>query len=234
MVDVTANTALKELHCNGLAIGELNIVNNTALTRLECHSNPNLTTLTCNDAFDFTTTHISVNKGLKILGTSGSILTPSVGDLITINLSVGIVFDVSSDSFKVVSVTEKRLEWSTSYSKTSATDKNNGLNNMTKIKALSDWETKYPAFKWCSDYGKDWYLPAQNELIEIYNNRSTINSTLSAKGYTILYSDHYTEDYWSSTESSSSEAYSSWFYNNGQIGATRKESVYVVRAVLAF
>ena len=99
---------------------------------------------------------------------------------------------------------------------------------------MSDWATNYPAFKWCSDYGTDWYLPAVNELSAIYNNISTINSTLSANGYTILYHDHNTEGYWSSTETSTSEANVSWFYNNGQIIKGRKESSYAVRAVLAF
>ena len=230
MIDVKANTALKELHCNGLTIGELNIANNTALTRLECHSNPNLTTLTCSNAFDFTTTHISINKGLKILNTSGSVLTPSVGDLITVNLCKGVVFSASNGSFKVVSVTEENsLDWGSTDTQTSATDQNNGANNMAKIKALSDWETKYPAFKWCSDYGSDWYLPARNELKTIYNNKSTINSTLSANGGTTLGTGYY----WSSTEHSKVNAIRIDF-SEDYTGYWNKDASYKVRAVLAF
>ena len=111
MVEVKYNAALTKLYCNGLAIGELNIVNNTALTKLECHTNMNLTTLTCNDAFDFTTTHISINKGLDILGVDGSVLTPEVGDLITVNLGIGVVFSASNGSFKIVSAKESNQNW---------------------------------------------------------------------------------------------------------------------------
>lgn len=111
MVDVKYNVALTKLYCNGLAIGELNIVNNTALTKLECHTNTNLTTLTCNDAFDFITTHISINKGLDILGVDGSVLTPEVGDLITVNLGIGVVFSASNGSFKIVSAKESNQNW---------------------------------------------------------------------------------------------------------------------------
>ena len=110
MVDVKYNTALTNLYCNGLAIGELNIANNTALTKLECHSNPNLTSLICNDAFDFTTTHISINKGLNIISANGSVLTPSVGDLITVNLGTGVVVSASS-SCMIVSVLETSTRW---------------------------------------------------------------------------------------------------------------------------
>ena len=111
MIDVKYNTSLINLYCNGLAIEELNIVNNTALTKLECHSNPNLTTLICNDAFDFTTTHISINKGLDIISANGSVLTPSVGDLITVNLGAGVVYSASVGSFMIVSVLETSKRW---------------------------------------------------------------------------------------------------------------------------
>ena len=172
----------------------------------------------------------SINKGLKILSASGSVLTPSVGDLITVNLATGVVFSASNGSFKAVSVTEgASLRWSTINTTTSATDQNNGANNMAKIKALSDWETTYPAFKWCSDYGLDWYLPARNELKTIYNNKSTINSTLSANGGTTLGAEYY----WSSTEQSKGNAVRIDF-SEDYTGYWSKDTSYKVRAVLAF
>jgi hypothetical protein len=229
MVDVKANTALKQLHCTGLAIGELNISNNTALTRLQCHSNPNLTTLTCNDAFDFTTTHISINKGLDILSASGSVLTPSVGDLITVNFCTGVVFSTSSNgSFKIVSVTETQTSWGKYGTITDAIDENDGMVNVETVKNKG-YYNELPAFVWCGDYGKGRYLPAINELREIYNNISTINSTLSANGYTSLGTGYY----WSSTEYNKYGAYYlklSSGYSNSQ----SKSDTYNVRAVLAF
>ena len=60
-----------------------------------------------------------------------------------------------------------------------ATDKDNGKVNMDKIKAISDWQNKYPAFKWCADLGDGWYLPSINELKAIYNQKDRINQTLT-------------------------------------------------------
>ena len=205
IVDVQYNTSLKELYCNGLAIGELNIVNNTALTKLECNSNPNLTTLTCNNAFDFTTTHISINKGLKIISANGSVLTPSVGDLITVNLGTGVVFSTSSNgSFTIVSASETSTRW-------------------------------YDAKTWCSNYGANWSFPSLNSLKSIYKNKSTINSTLSANGFTT-----FGTYYWSSTDNNGDEAVDSRYYayrlnfSDGYSSSGSKNGSSKVRAVLSF
>lgn len=205
MVDVINNTALKILCCNGLAIGELNIVNNTSLTKLECHSNPNLTTLTCNDAFDFTTTHISINKGLYILSESGGVLVPSIGDLITVNLGRGVVFYTSGTSFKIVSDSE----------------------------TFSYWDD---AKTWCSNYGSGWYLPSLDELKVIYNQISTINSTLLANQFTILAGDIHNDGYWSSTEYGTlgTHAYLLYLSNGAQGKDYKSRIMFYARAVLAF
>ena len=50
---------------------------------------------------------------------------------------------------------------------------------MDKIKSISDWQSKYPAFKWCADLGDGWYLPSINELRAIYNEKDRINQTLT-------------------------------------------------------
>ena len=205
MVDVKTNKALTNLYCNGLAIGELNIVYNTALTKLECNSNPNLTTLTCNNAFDFTTTHISINKGLKIISANGSVLTPSEGDLITVNLGTGVVFSTSSNgSFTIVSASETSTRW-------------------------------YDAKTWCSNYGANWSFPSLNSLKSIYKNKSTINSTLSANGFTT-----FGTYYWSSTDNNGDEAVDSRYYayrlnfSDGYSSSGSKNGSSKVRAVLAF
>ena len=154
-----------------------------------------------------------------------------VGDLVMQNGVSGVVFYVSDSIVKMVSVTEgTSLKWSsTTSTKTSATDRDNGMNNMTKIKALSDWQNKYPAFAWCDNYGTDWHLPALNELKTIYNNKSAINSTLSANGYTTLGIGFY----WSSTEYGNIGAYELDF-SNGISYDYDKNNAEIVRAVLAF
>ena len=100
------------------------------------------------------------------------------------------------------------------------------------IKIVSVKETSatwYNAKTWCSSYGTGWYLPTKSELLEIYNNKSTINSTLSANGYTTLGTGYY----WSSTEYNSSYAYLLNF-SNGHSDYYDKDGTSYVRAILAF
>ena len=102
----------------------------------------------------------------------------SIGDIVTINGVKGIVFQ-TSPTVKIVSTKESILKWSKVSQGVGATDKDNGKVNMDKIKAISDWQNKYPAFKWCADLGDGWYLPSINELKAIYNQKDRINQTLT-------------------------------------------------------
>jgi hypothetical protein len=103
---------------------------------------------------------------------------------------------------------------------------------MAAIKAIEGWEEKYPAFKWCADYGDGWYLPALNELHKIYTNREVVNATLESYGYTGLNFSYY---YWSSTEADND---GNNIANVVSLGddrrvPTTKDSMYIVRAVLS-
>ena len=102
-----------------------------------------------------------------------------IGDIISIRGVKGIVFQ-TTPSVKIVSVTEGYTTWGEYGGTTGATDKNNGKSNMATIQSISGWETKYPAFKWCADIGDGWYLPALNELKEIYKQKDVLNRVLSA------------------------------------------------------
>ena len=154
-----------------------------------------------------------------------------IGDILTQNGATGIVFYVGTEGVKIMSVKETRLVWSTEYVTTGATDWNNGANNMAVIKAISRWEEKYPAFKWCADYGENWYLPAYYELREIYNQRELLNATLEANGYTKLNLSDYPR-YWSSTESDGYYAVNLDF--DSDYSSNYKDRRYRVRAVQAF
>lgn len=88
----------------------------------------------------------------------------------------------------------------------------------------------YPAFKRCADFGKEWYLPALNELKAIYANKSKLNKILSKIDKPILSS---TSTYWSSNETDYEWAYV-LFFSNGNFGSNYDESnTYQVRAVRA-
>ena len=146
----------------------------------------------------------------------------------------GVVFEVSADgrSGKIVSVSETKTTWGPKGTITGATNNSDGKANMSTIKSLDPDLSDYPAFRWCNSYGAGWYLPASNELTTIYDNKSTINATLSAKGYEVLG----TGWYWSSTESNSNSAYKIDFSNGDSYyyDYAYKNSTSHVRAVLAF
>ena len=166
-----------------------------------------------------------------------------IGDIFEIDGATGVVFQVG-DVVKMVSVEEgEDLPWSTAeWTTTNAKDANNGANNMAKIQEISGWEHYYLAFKWCADYGKGWYLPAKNELVELYNHRDAINLTLEQWGYKVLnlYSN---TDYWSSTETNNvmsrvidfrHEQSSDNITGGGCWWNETKNETHPVRAVIAF
>ena len=123
----------------------------------------------------------------------------AVGDYYNDGTKEGVVFEVSADgtSGKIVSMTDSGvLRWSSDTTEqkrlSGADSETDGAANMAVVKAISGWETKYPAFKWCTDLGDDWYLPAKEELRTIYNNKDKLNTNLTD----MLSSNNH----WSSTE----------------------------------
>lgn len=213
MVDVKANTALQILYAEGLAITDLDLSANNALTDVRINNNPNLKTLIIWDKCTYPNNYLRTFKmeGTEVYDKNGN----SYGYPYTIGQYIpwfngGVIFDLSSnngENGKMVSLTEpeEKLQWCTNTTtyNAKAQDYENGANNMKKIKASSDnWQSGYPAFAWCDKYGTNWYLPAFYELIEIINNQSAINATLSARGYTTL--DDGSENgwwpYWTSSQ----------------------------------
>ena len=154
------------------------------------------------------------------------------GSLTIVNGAKGVVFYVDETITKIISVEETCAVWSNEDANNDIIDMHNGANNMAKIKAILGWETKYPAFKWCADYGEGWYLPAYDEWQEIYNQRRIINATLESKGYETLY---YSKFYWSSTEESSLSAYGITLFDNSRNwNKWYKSNEGLVRAILTF
>ena len=153
-----------------------------------------------------------------------------MGDLVTINGVQGVVFQ-TSPVVKLVSVKEGKAKWSTECVTTNATDKDNGKANMDRIKSISDWQTKYTAFKWCADYGSGWYLPSINELIAIYTQQEKINKTLLANKMNRLGAKNKYKGLWSSSEDFT--YYTAYYIglSSGNYSINSKYATIAVRAV---
>ena len=160
-----------------------------------------------------------------------------VGDYYNDGVKEGIVFVVYDGGYhgKIVSVDESRELWvgeTVRENFTAATSKGDGMGNMNKIKKLPDWKSNYPAFAWCASLGDGWYLPAVDELILIYENKSIINRRLNERGYGEVVNDLY----WSSTEVEE-EPDCAWYVNMNDGDSNYNSKNYIefsVRAVSAF
>lgn len=158
-----------------------------------------------------------------------------VGDFYDDGQKQGVVVEVFDDgkSGKMMSLTQATyLQWSVeAETATGATDPTNGQNNQRRIEQMADWRTAYPAFAWCADLGEGWYLPAVQEVERLKMDRATrvkVNEVLKAKGAEMI-----ADFYWSSTESTASEAW----YLMRQNGFTRerpKTNYLYVRAFATF
>ena len=158
-----------------------------------------------------------------------------VGDYYNEGGKEGVVFEVSADGRhgKIVGLDEAELQWCTKeqYNKeivVGASSTTDGKASTDRVMARSDSD-EYPAFVWCRAMGKDWYLPARDELKSIYTAKEKINVTLERLGKIII--DDYS--YWSSTEEDDTCAWYVIMYDGDAVSSV-KSIDYYVRAVSAF
>ncbi len=82
---------------------------------------------------------------------------------------------------------------------------------------------------WCADKGSAWYLPSIAELQEMYDNRTTLNNTLEARGATQFDTN---EIFWSSEEMGADLVRAFSFFSGGATdGGVTKKTPTPVRAV---
>lgn len=101
-------------------------------------------------------------------------------------------------------------------------------NHIIGLKETSaNWSS---ANSWCSSYGDGtWYLPNRDELKVIYNNKSTLNNTLTMCGGATLGTSYY----WSSTDYNNYDRKYSVDFSNGSSNGSYKSGACQVRAVRA-
>ena len=166
-----------------------------------------------------------------------------VGDLFNEKGLEGIVIyvDESGKNGKIISLRQSSapMQWTSDVAEQNrlvgTIYMSGGVENLAKIVKIPNWKEKYPAFKWCFDLGRGWYLPALQEVESFSIHKDVINSALSAAGGTPIggYS------YWSSTEDSVSAEkgeYKAHYVNvntNTSLSNLKKYKFYV-RAVADF
>ena len=90
-----------------------------------------------------------------------SVSTYKVGDIYynRSGMPEGVVIEVSSVGRygKIISLKEiENKVWSTEYESVDVTNDTDGAENMSMIKRLLDWSTKYPAFASVAGEGEQW------------------------------------------------------------------------------
>ncbi len=138
--------------------------------------------------------------------------TYKIGDYYNDGTKEGVVFwvDETGKHGKIVSQQQsEELSWCTiKFNKLiaiGATSNTDGKANTDKAMARDD-SRKYTAFVWCRNMGRDWYLPAIEELELLLLDDSVydaVNKTLESRGAMKLLSRQVAWDspvYWSSTE----------------------------------
>ncbi|MBE6201093.1 MAG: TIR domain-containing protein [Rikenellaceae bacterium] len=172
--------------------------------------------------------------------------TYKVGDYYDDGVKQGVVFQVWDDGRhgKIVSLDETELQWCTDeqYNKkivVGAESNSDGKANTDRVMARSDAD-QYPAFVWCRNKGKDWYLPAIEELELLLLSDPVlipVNSELYNKGGKGLHPTKLGSWFWSSNEQVTLLSEYMAFYVdacNEQTNETVKRHKLYVRAVATF
>ena len=169
--------------------------------------------------------------------------TYKVGDYYDDGTKQGVVFyvDSSGKHGKIVSLDQGAEQWCTKEQHkkkivVGASSESDGKVNTDKVMSRSD-SAEYPAFVWCRAKGKDWYLPAIDELKLLLRDRrvhDAVNRTLDEHGGQKLFELGEWAAYWSSTESSK---FCAWFVGmlpGNTANNVKTNLTYYVRAVSAF
>lgn len=122
----------------------------------------------------------------------------NIGDYYAKDGNYGVVFwiDATGEHGKIVSLDEvDHYVWSYRDEKTNALSSADGYYNTEMIKKSKKWDKRYPAAYWCVSHGTGWYLPASDELLQLYYSLPKVNKTLRNFGKEI--GNH---EYWSSTD----------------------------------
>ena len=122
----------------------------------------------------------------------------AIGDLYYENGVIGVVYKVSDygNHGMIASLTSKESRWTTTETFDGhyfgCSSRINGMENMEKIKQIENWSELFPAFKWCDDLNTGgvtgWYMPAIEELKDLYVGYNNMNEYMVDYNAHIVYS----------------------------------------------
>lgn len=128
----------------------------------------------------------------------------NIGDFYDVKGVKGVVVETINDGVngKIVSLDERAFQrWATQIDQIGCVSLTDGMANTLKAEDFDSTLSVLPTFKWCVERGEDWYMPAIEEVLVVLRRSEVINATLVANG-----GKEITDNYWSSTESSSDSA----------------------------
>jgi hypothetical protein len=172
----------------------------------------------------------------------------TLGSLYNKNGLKGIIYKLNEESTSgmIVSLNDTLCNWIRSeyaYLTVGASDVNNGASNLSKI-LESGQIRKHPAFNWCNKKNANnttgWYLPAKNQVRDIYNSLEKISDSMTYYGVPFFKPEHENDTiyYWTSTEVNDEDSLSNaaWSVNfkNGNCSNPNKHWHAYVRAVHPF
>ncbi|WP_418983538.1 DUF1566 domain-containing protein [Alistipes sp.] len=140
----------------------------------------------------------------------------AIGDFYDVNGVKGVVCNTDGEHGTLISLDETKAIYSREVGETTGADSwSDGLYNFSRISKRDNWQENYPGFAWCNAKNAagevKWYLPALNELKQIYDNSTALNQTLNANGGTPL---NGSDKYWASNESTSNADFA-WYVDFG-------------------
>ena len=171
-----------------------------------------------------------------------SVKTYKIGDYYNENGKEGVVFEVSEDGRhgKIVSLDQTKAQWCTKaqHKKNVISRAYSKIDGKENTDMVVSWEnlTEYPAFYWCRNKGKDWYLPSIEELeLLFFGNevRYEVGRTLRKVGGDLLCGVGEMAWYWSSTEVDELCALHIYMLDKGSYSHSKVRN-YFVRAVARF
>lgn len=156
----------------------------------------------------------------------------SIGDTLFVDGQMGVIFfiDSSRKHGKVVSADSGLKRWCSreeylEHRDTHAVSDDDGLLNLRNVQKISEWDSRYPAFKWCAKKGKGWYLPTIADYQLIDKQKAIIAEKIGGIKES--------QWYWSSEQEG---IYSAMYYHflSGQSHGVGKDNECNVLAVASF